>query len=131
MKRILAAAAIAALATLSTLSAAPPKTWEVVAGNDNTFKVVGQKKPVITVKAGEVVKLKITSVKGGEVAKDGATHSFTANQIKDLGWDVRLFEGSKVVTLVAPSEPGEYIIECAVKCGNGHDDMKMKLVVTE
>jgi heme/copper-type cytochrome/quinol oxidase subunit 2 len=31
---------------------------------------------------------------------------------------------------VAPAEPGTYAVECTLKCGKGHDDMKMKLVVT-
>jgi heme/copper-type cytochrome/quinol oxidase subunit 2 len=31
--------------------------------------------------------------------------------------------------LVAPQEQGEYLIECTLKCGRGHDDMNMKLVV--
>jgi heme/copper-type cytochrome/quinol oxidase subunit 2 len=33
--------------------------------------------------------------------------------------------------LVAPSKPGTYKIECTVKCGKGHDDMGMKMIVTE
>lgn len=107
-----------------------PKTWEVIADKDNTFKVVGQKKAVITVRAGQVVKVKITGRKGGEWDKDGAVHSFTVNDLKDQGWDVRIKEGVQEFTFVAPSTSGEYEIICAVKCGDGHDDMKMKLVVT-
>ena len=44
-----------------------PKVWEVVADNDNTFKVVGQKKAVITVKAGQVVKIRVLGQKGSGV----------------------------------------------------------------
>ena len=107
-----------------------PKTVEVIAGNDNTFKVTGQKKPVITVKAGQVIKLHVIGKKGGEWAKDGSVHSLTINSLKDQGWDLPVKEGSNDFTIVAPSTPGEYTIECAIKCGEGHEDMKMKLVVT-
>ena len=101
----------------------------VVADKDNMFKIPGQKVPRITLKANEVVHLRITANKGTEWAKDGAVHSFTINALKDQGWDLRLKEGTQDFTLVAPP-PGEYVVECTVKCGEGHDDMKMKLVVT-
>jgi len=50
---------------------------------------------------------------------------------KDQGWDLKLKEGTKDFTVIAPSKAGEYKIECTVKCGKGHDDMAMKLIVTE
>jgi len=114
-----------------TVWAQAPKPIEILAGHDNTFVVVGQKKPVITVKAGQVVKLRVTGKKGTEAAKDGTVHSLTINSLKDQGWDLQVKEGVNEYTLVAPSAPGEYTIECAVKCGDGHDDMKMKLIVTK
>ncbi len=107
-----------------------PRVIQVIADKDNHFKVPGQKQPVITVKGGEVVRLKITAQKGTEWDKDGAVHSFTIKELKDQGWDLRLKEGTQEFTLVAPKEPGEYTVECTVKCGEGHDDMRMKLVVT-
>lgn len=119
----------AMLAIGTPVSAMTAKTWEIIADKDNTFKVVGQKKPVITVRPGEVVTLKIVGRKGTEWAKDGAIHSVTINALKEQGWDVRFKEGTSEYTLVAPAAPGEYEIECAVKCGPGHEDMKMKLVV--
>ena len=106
------------------------RVYELIADKDNTFKVVGQKKATITVKAGEVVRLRITAHKGTEWEKDGSVHSFTINKLKDQGWDLRLKDGTQEFTLVAPSEPGEYVVECTIKCGDGHDDMKMKLIVT-
>lgn len=109
---------------------ADAKVWEVEATKDQTFKVKGQKKPVITAKAGETLTLHITAHKGTEQAKDGSVHSFTIKQLADEGWNVRLKEGMNEVTLKAPSKPGEYVIECAVKCGPNHADQKMKLVVT-
>lgn len=105
------------------------KVWEVVAAKDATFRVVGQKKAVITVKAGQVVKIRVIGEKGPEFDKNGSVHSFTINDLKDQGWDVQVKEGANEFTLVAPAA-GEYEIICAVKCGQGHDDMKMKLVVT-
>lgn len=107
-----------------------PHLINITADKDNTFRLPGQKKAILTVKANEVLLLHITSRKGTEWDKDGAVHSFTIKELKDQGWDLRLKEGTQDFTVVAPSEPGEYTIECTVKCGEGHDDMKMKLIVT-
>jgi len=130
----------ATLATLVLLGFLLPSVWpiaaeaprliDVIADKDNRFKVPGQKKPVITVKAGEVVRLRITSRKGLDWHKDGWVHSFTITALKDQGWDLLLKEGVKEFVLVAPPEPGEYVVECTVMCGKGHDDMRMTLVVT-
>lgn len=128
--RIVPVAALALVVVATPARAQGPKVWEVIAAKDATFRVAGQKKPVITVKAGQVVKIRVTGEKGKEFDKDGSVHSFTINDLKDQGWDVKVKEGANEFTLVAPSAPGEYEIICAVKCGQGHDDMKMKLVVT-
>jgi heme/copper-type cytochrome/quinol oxidase subunit 2 len=107
----------------------------MTADKDNMFKIPGQKakQPVITVKAKEVIKFQITAhVRDTEnIQKDGAIHSFSVKELKDQGWDVRLKEGMNEFVLVAPSKPGEYKIECTIKCGKGHDDMGMKMIVTE
>jgi len=129
--------ALAALALASQFAgyifaadAGPVRVIQVIADRDNTFKVPGEKKPVIKARAGEALILRITSHFGGEQARDGAEHSFVVKKLRDQGWDIRLKEGSGEYRLVAPQEPGEYLIECTVKCGRGHDDMNMKLVVT-
>jgi heme/copper-type cytochrome/quinol oxidase subunit 2 len=109
---------------------AGPRVIQITADEDGKFKVPGQKKPMITLKAQEVVVLRITSHKGSDWEKDGAVHSFTINALKDQGWDLRLKEGTKDFTVSAPAEPGEYVVECTVRCGKAHDDMKMKLIVT-
>jgi heme/copper-type cytochrome/quinol oxidase subunit 2 len=114
--------------SLHTLAQAP-RVIQITADKDNKFKVPGQKEPVITVKAGEVIKFRITAHKGTEYDPDGAIHSFTVKELKDQGWDVRLKEGMNEFVLVAPSKPGEYMILCMVKCGKGHDDMAMKMIV--
>lgn len=113
------------------LLTAGPRMIEVLADKDNQFKIPGQKKPVITVKTNEVIKLRITAHKATEWDKDGTVHSFTIKELKDQGWDLRLKEGVQEFTLAAPGDPGEYLIECTVKCGDGHDDMRMKLIVTQ
>jgi len=112
------------------LAGATPRLISVIADKDNLFKIPGQKLPVITLKANEVVHLRITANKSTEWdQKDGTVHTFTINALKDQGWDLRLKEGTQDFTLVAPAEPGSYVVECTVKCGQGHDDMKMRLVV--
>jgi plastocyanin len=117
----------AVAATINT-----PRIIDVTADSDNRFKVANQKEPVITMKVNEVALLCVNARKGGEWdEKDGAVHTFTINALKDRGWDLRLKEGANKFTVAAPSEPGEYTVECTVKCGKGHDDMKMKLVVTQ
>lgn len=108
-----------------------PRVVNVIADKDNRFKIPGQTNPVISVKKNEVIKLRITAHKSTEWDKDGTVHSFTVKELKDQGWDLRLKEGVQEFTLAAPGDPGEYQIECTVKCGNGHDDMKMKLIVTD
>lgn len=125
------------LISLGLLAALPfggaqggPRMIEILADKDAKFKVTGQKEPVVTLKAGEVVVLRITSRKGSEWAKDGATHSLAIKGLKDQGWDLRLYEGTKDFTVVAPAEPGEYLAECIVRCGPRHEDMRMKFIVT-
>lgn len=108
-----------------------PRLIEVIADKDNRFKLPGQKKAVVTVKANEVIRLRITARKGTEWEKDGTAHSFTINAFKDQGWDLPLKEGTHEFTLVVPAEPGAYVVECTVKCGEGHEEMRMKLIVTE
>jgi len=108
-----------------------PRVINVIADKDNRFKIPGQTSPVITLKKNEVIKLHITAHKATEWDKDGTVHSFTIKELKDQGWDLRLKEGVQDFTLAVPADPGEYLVECTVKCGDGHDDMKMKLIVTE
>ena len=129
---VIAAACIAAAGTMiAHAGAAGPRIIDITADSDNRFKVAHQKEPVITMKVNEVAVLRITARKGGEWdEKDGTVHTFTINALKDKGWNFRLKEGANKFPVVAPSEPGEYQVECTVKCGKGHDDMKMKLVVT-
>ena len=109
----------------------PPRIIDVVADKDNRFKIAKQKDPVITMRVNEVAVLRITAHRAMEWDdKDGSVHTFTINALKSKGWDFRLKDGVQQFPVVAPAEPGEYVVECTIKCGKGHDDMKMKLVVT-
>jgi heme/copper-type cytochrome/quinol oxidase subunit 2 len=118
------------ISAVPALAGGPPRLVVVTADKDNMFKIQGQKIPVITMKANEVIHLRLIANKSTEWDKDGTIHTFTINALKDQGWDLRLKEGTQDFTLVAPAEPGQYVVECTVKCGAGHDDMKMRLVVT-
>jgi plastocyanin len=109
-----------------------PRVIAITADSDNRFKVAKEKEPVIRMKVNEVAVLQITAHKGGEWdEKDNSIHTFTINALKDKGWNFRLKEGANKFPVVAPSEPGEFLVECTIKCGKGHDDMRMKLIVTQ
>ncbi len=114
---------------VSALAQSGEAVLEVVADKDGSFKVVGSKTPVIYAHSRQTLKLRITSRKSAEMLKDGVVHSFTAPALTDLGWDLRLKEGTRDYTLVAPEETGEYVILCTVNCGAGHETMRMKLIV--
>lgn len=102
---------------------------EITAARDNTFRVAGEKSPVIRAHPGELLRLQVTSQRGSEAARDGAVHSLVIRSLRDEGWDIRLYEGTHDYEVKAPDKPGEYLVECTVKCGRGHDDMRMKLLV--
>lgn len=102
---------------------------EITAASDNTFHVAHEKSPIVRAHPGELLRLHVTSQRGGEAARDGAVHSLVIRTLRSEGWDIRLYEGSHDYEVKAPAAPGEYRIECTVKCGRGHDDMRMKLLV--
>jgi hypothetical protein len=108
------------------------RTVELIADKDNRFKLAGGQQGPLTLKSGEVVKFKVTSFFGGEKAKDGAVHSFVVRKLRDHdpAWSVRLKEGVQEFTVTAP-RPGNYLIECTVECGPGHDNMNLKMVVVK
>lgn len=104
------------------------RTVELTATRDNQFKLAGGGKGPLVLKAGETVKFRIMAYFGGEKSRDGSVHSFVVQSLRDSGWDVRLKEGLNEFTLVAPGG-GDYLVECTVKCGPGHDSMNMKMQV--
>jgi hypothetical protein len=124
-------AAMACGVVFAANTAVEPRVIEITAAGDNTFHVPHEKSPVIRAHPGEMLRLRITSQRGSEAARDGATHSLVIRALRDQGWDLRLYDGTKDYDVKAPDAPAEYLIECTVKCGRGHDDMRMKLVVSK
>jgi heme/copper-type cytochrome/quinol oxidase subunit 2 len=125
------------LAGFAIVSALPAlgqaRVIDVLADRDSHFKIAGQSRPEITVKAGETVTLRITSRKGKTWNRDGTVHGFTLLRARDhakvKGWDFELKPGTQEFTLIAPSEPGEYEVLCTVICSEDHEGMRMKFVV--
>ena len=104
---------------------------EIVADGDNRFHVVGEKTPVVRAHPGEHLRLRITAHRGQEMGRDGAVHSLVVRKLRAEGWDFRLHEGTQEFAVDAPSQEGEYLAECTVKCGRGHDDMHLRLLVKQ
>lgn len=106
---------------------------EVRADHDSRFRMEGQKQPVLKLKVGESITLRITAKKAKNVNRDGAIHGFTLLHAKDRSpvpeWDFELKPGVQEFNVTAPSEPGEYIVVCTVVCSEEHEGMNMKVVV--
>jgi heme/copper-type cytochrome/quinol oxidase subunit 2 len=122
------------LLTIGVLSphlraAETPRVIRLIADKDNRFRLPDQSTQILKLKAGEDVLLRVTAYPGTERARDGSVHSLVIRSLRDQGWDVRLKEGAQDIRLTAPAKPGQYLIECTVKCGPGHDDMNLKVVV--
>jgi heme/copper-type cytochrome/quinol oxidase subunit 2 len=114
--------------------AVPVHVIEVLADKDSRYKIAGEKKPEITVKAGEQILLRITARKGLSWNRDGSIHGFSLLRAKDRskveGWDLLLRPGTQEFPMTAPAEPGEYVVVCTVICSEEHEGMFMKFVVT-
>jgi hypothetical protein len=130
------------LAVMTVLSALPSwaqiaqpaaRVIEILADHDSRYKIEGQKQPVITVKVGEPIILRITARKAKNLNRDGSIHGFTLLRAKDRkpvpDWDFLLKPGTQEFNVVAPSEPGEYVAVCTVICSQDHEGMNMKFVV--
>jgi len=111
----------------------PPRVIEILADHDSRYKMEGQKQPVITVKVGEQLILRITAKKAKNRNRDGSIHGFTLLRTKDRkpvpDWDFLLKPGTQEFTVVAPSEPGEFVAICTVICSQDHEGMNMRFVV--
>jgi heme/copper-type cytochrome/quinol oxidase subunit 2 len=130
--------AAAFLATVAFLAAsfpafAQPHVIDVLADKDSHFKIAGQSKAQITVKAGEQVVLRIDARKGKTWNRDGVVHGFTMLRMKDRarvpGWDFELTAGMHEYSVTAPVEPGEYEVLCTVICSGDHEGMRIKVLV--
>lgn len=106
---------------------------EILADHDSRFRMEGQKQPVLKLKAGEKITLRITAKKAKNVNRDGAIHGFTLLRAKDRApvpeWDFELKPGVQEFNVAAPGEPGDYIVVCTVVCSEEHEGMNMKVVV--
>ena len=131
------------ISTLSTLltghcamaqaPAALTHVIEVLADSDSRYKIVGERTPEITVKAGEQLLLRVTARRGKSWNRDGSIHGFTLLRTKDRtkveGWDLLFKPGKQEFLLTAPTEPGEYVVVCTVICSEDHEGMHMKFTV--
>jgi heme/copper-type cytochrome/quinol oxidase subunit 2 len=110
-----------------------PRVIEVLADHDSRFRIAGQKEPMIQVKAGEEIRLRITAKKAQSRNREGSVHGFALLRAKDRsvvpGWDLSLKPGTQEFTLTAPSEAGEYVVVCTVICSEDHEQMHMKFIV--
>lgn len=106
---------------------------ELLADKDSRYKIAGQERPEITVKAGEQVLLRITARKARTWNRDRSIHGFTLLHAKDRskvpGWNLLLRPGTQEFLLTAPLEAGEYVVLCTVICSEEHEGMNMKFVV--
>jgi heme/copper-type cytochrome/quinol oxidase subunit 2 len=112
----------------------PVHVIEVLADKDSRYKIAGERKPEITVKAGEQILLRITAHKGKSWNRDGSIHGFSLLRAKDRskveGWDLLLKPGTQDFSMTAPAEAGEYVVVCTVICSEEHEGMFMKFLVT-
>ena len=106
---------------------------ELLADRDSRYKMPGLRTPEITVKAGEPVLLRVTARRGKTWNRDGSIHGFALLRAKDRtkveGWNLLFQPGTQEFHLVAPSEPGEYVVVCTVICSEDHEGMYMKFTV--
>src|SRR6202161_3596357 len=111
----------------------PTHTIDVLADSDSRYRIAGERTPQIVVKAGEALLLRVTARRGKSWNRDGSIHGFSLLRAKDRtkveGWSLLFRPGTQEFHLVAPSEPGEYIVVCTVICSEEHEGMNMKLLV--
>ncbi len=114
-------------------ASAETRTIEILADKDSRYKIARQRNPLIVLKAGELVTLRITAVRAKTWNRDGAIHGFALLRASDRskvpGWNLLLHPGTQQFTLTAP-EPGEYVALCTVICSEDHEGMQMKIIVT-
>lgn len=111
-----------------------PRVIEILADKDSHYKIAGQNKPQIELKAGEQVLLRIDARRSKTWSRDGSVHGFTMMRVKDharvRSWDFELKPGMNEFPVTAPAEPGEYEVLCTIICSGDHEGMRMKVVVT-
>ncbi len=133
LRLLTAMTVLSALCSGAQIAQPAARVIEILADHDSRYKIEGQKQPVITVKVGEQITLRITAKKAKNLNRDGSIHGFTLLRAKDRkpvpDWDFLLKPGTQEFNVVAPSELGEYIAVCTVICSQDHEGMNMKFVV--
>jgi heme/copper-type cytochrome/quinol oxidase subunit 2 len=133
LRLVLALFLVTPLTSGARLAQSKARVIEILADHDSRYKMEGQKEPVITVKAGEEITLRITAKKAQNLNRDGSIHGFTLLRAKDRkplpGWDLLLKPGIQEFNLTAPREAGEYVVVCTVICSEEHEGMNMRFVV--
>jgi hypothetical protein len=110
-----------------------PQVIEVLADRDSRYRIAGEKEPVIMVRAGQPVTLRITAKKAKTQNRDGSIHGFSLLRASDRsrvpGWDFLLKPGTQEFSVTTPTEAGEYLVVCTVICSPDHEGMNMKFLV--
>ena len=110
-----------------------PRVIEILASHQSRFVVQGETSPVITLKPGEDLTLRITAVKAKNQNRDGSIHGLTLLRASDHqpvpGWDFLLKPGTQEFNVAAPGDAGEYLAVCTVICSENHEGMTMKFIV--
>jgi len=134
VRRWLLGGVVLAVCMSTAVASESPRVIEVLADKDSRYKIAGEKKPEISVKAGEQILLRITARRAKSWNRDGSIHGFSLLRAKDRskvdGWDLLLKPGRQEFLMIAPEEPGEYVVVCTVICSMDHEGMSMKFVVT-
>ena len=133
LRLLVAVTAVSSMCGWGQSTQSQARVIEILADHDSRYKVKDQKRPVITVKTGEQINLRITAKKAKNLNRDGSIHGFSLLRAKDRkpvpDWDFLLKPGTQEFTVAAPSEPGEYLVVCTVICSQDHEGMNMRFVV--
>ena len=133
LRLLVAVTAVSSMCGWAQSTQSQARVIEILADHDSRYKIKDQKQPVITVKTGEQINLRITAKKAKNLNRDGSIHGFSLLRAKDrkpvLNWDFLLKPGTQEFTVAAPSEPGEYVVVCTVICSQDHEGMNMRFVV--
>ncbi|HTF24731.1 MAG TPA: hypothetical protein VK937_12570 [Candidatus Limnocylindria bacterium] len=133
MRLLVAVTTVSSMCGWAQSTQSQARVIEILADHDSRYKIKDQKQPVITVKTGEQINLRITAKKAKNLNRDGSIHGFSLLRAKDrkpvLDWDFLLKPGTQEFTVAAPSEPGEYVVVCTVICSQDHEGMNMRFVV--
>jgi heme/copper-type cytochrome/quinol oxidase subunit 2 len=133
LRLLVAVTAVSSMCGWGQSTQSQARVIEILADHDSRYKIKDQKQPVITVKTGEQINLRITAKKAKNLNRDGSIHGFSLLRAKDRkpvpDWDFLLKPGTQEFTVAAPSELGEYVVVCTVMCSQDHEGMSTRFVV--